>query len=210
MNKQRAFIWDLDGTLIDSYGVIVSSLYKTYKKFGVELVKEDILKEVITTSVVAFINKTKDLCGLPFETIKETYSEISLEDKDKIRIIPHAKDVLKILSENGDRNFLFTHRGESTRTVLEQLELSEYFQEIITSKSGLPRKPDPSAILYLIEKYNLNKETTYYVGDRTIDSECASNAHIQSIMFLPEYSVAVPTGKENYLVKDLLDIEKIY
>ena len=29
-------------------------------------------------------------------------------------------------------------------------------------------------------------------------------------MFLPEYSVAVPTGKENYIVKDLLDIEKIH
>ena len=209
MKIKRAFIWDLDGTLIDSYGVIVSSLYKTFKNFGVELVKEDILKEVITTSVVAFINKTKDLCGLSFETIKETYSQISLEDKENIKLIAHAKEILKCIKDNGDINLLFTHRGESTKGVLEQLGILEFFEEILTSKSGFPRKPDPTAILYLVKKYNLDKNNTYYVGDRTIDIECANNAHIKSIMFLPEYSVAVPTGKENYIVKDLLNINKI-
>ena len=42
-----AFVWDLDGTLLDSYEVIVSSLYRTYRELGVELKKEEILKDLL-------------------------------------------------------------------------------------------------------------------------------------------------------------------
>ena len=50
-----AFIWDLDGTLLDSYGIIVSSLYQAYREFGVELDKEEIHREVISFSVGEFL-----------------------------------------------------------------------------------------------------------------------------------------------------------
>jgi phosphoglycolate phosphatase-like HAD superfamily hydrolase len=100
MNEERnslTMIWDLDGTLLDSYEVIVATLYKTYKEYGIELDKEYILREVIT----------------------------------------------------------------------------------------------------------------YYVGDQSIDIECAENARVRSILFLPEYSVAVATGRETHIVKDLMEIKDI-
>ena len=203
------FIWDLDGTLLDSYEIIVSSLYKTYREFNIELDKDYILKEVITNSVSVFISKMEDKYGISFDKMKEIYSEISCREKAGIKPTRHAKEILEYLNEQGIRNFVFTHRGDSAKEVLSRLGLIDYFEEIITGRDGFPRKPDPSAINYLVEKYDLDREHTFYVGDRTIDIECAENAGIHSIMFLPEYSVAKATGRETHVVKDLLDIKDI-
>ena len=208
--SQLAFIWDLDGTLLDSYEVIVSSLIKTYKEFNIELNKEDVLKEVITESVSAFISKMEEQHGISFDEMKERYSEISYGEKAGIKPISHAKDILSFLKENGTKNYVFTHRGSSTKEVLSRLELLDYFDDIITGKDGFPRKPEADAINYLIDKHSLDRNTTYYVGDRTIDIDCADNAGIKSIMFLPKYSVAKSSGKETFVVRDLMDISRIF
>lgn len=203
-----AFIWDLDGTLLDSYEIIVSSLYKTYQAFNIQLDKKKILDEVITYSVSSFISKMEKETGIAFDTMKEIYSEISDKEKLDIKSIKNAKEILEYIKEQNIPNYVFTHRGASTEVVLKNTGLYKFFDEIITGKDGFDRKPSPSAINYLIEKYKLDKNNTFYVGDRTIDIECANNADIKSILYLPENSVATATGKETYVVKDLLEIKQ--
>ncbi len=212
MNEERSsltVIWDLDGTLLDSYEVIVSTLYKTYKEYGIELTKDYILREVITYSVRAFITKMEGEFGLSYDHIKSILSEISNHEEAKIQPMRHAKEILEYLKGKDIRNLVFTHRGNSTADVLTRLGMIDYFEEIITGTDGFPRKPDPTAIDFFVKKYDLDRERTYYVGDRSIDIECAENAHVHSIMFLPEYSVAEATGRETYIVKDLLEIKDI-
>lgn len=205
----KAFIWDLDGTLLNSYEVIVSSLYETFEEFNVELDREEIYKEVKMYSANSLISKVEIWYGVPFDAVKDRSSEISYQQKDKITAIKNAKEILAYLKENGVRNYVFTHRGNSASEVLSNLGLIEYFDEIINGKDGFPRKPDPSAINYLVEKYDLDPQNTYYVGDRTIDIECAVNAGIGSILYLPEDSVVEATGKETVIIGDLLDIRKL-
>lgn len=206
MNNTKAFIWDLDGTLLDSYEIIVSSLYETYKEHGIELNKEDIHKHVIQFSVSSFIQQMEEKTGMVFDKMKARYSEISDIKKMNIQAIPNAKEVLKKLTEQGAENFVFTHRGKSTESVLKNLDLYQYFKEVITSQSAFPRKPEPDAINYLIEKHNLNRLSTFYVGDRTIDMECAKNAKVNGVLFLPENSFCEVNGAEKYIVKNLMEI----
>ena len=47
MDKNYAFIWDLDGTLLDSYGVIVSSMRLALEELGVRLSEREILEDAI-------------------------------------------------------------------------------------------------------------------------------------------------------------------
>ena len=42
-----------------------------------------------------------------------------------------------------------------------------------------------------------------------MDIECANNANIKSILYMPNKSLGLPTNKETYVIKDLLDIENI-
>ena len=204
-----AFIWDLDGTLIDSYGVIVDSLYQIYKEKGFDIDKQEILHDVINESVSYFIMKMEARFGVPFEDLKDRYSIISHNAKNNIKAMKHAKEILKFIKDNNIPNYVFTHRGVTTESVLKNIGIYEYFDEIANSLSGFKRKPDPEGINYFVNKYHLDKNNTYYVGDRPMDILCADNAHVKSIMFMPTGSVAIPTGKETYIVKDLLQIKDI-
>ena len=208
MNK-IAFIWDLDGTLLDSYGVIVDSLYQIYQEKGIELDKREILFDVTNESVSAFIKKMETKYGVPFEALKDRYSIISGKEKSNIKAMEHAIEILDYLKSKGIPNYVFTHRGTTTESVLNNVGLASYFDEIVTSLNGFKRKPSPDGLDYLINKYQLDKENTYYVGDRPLDIECANKANIKSIMFIPQQSVIKRTNKETFVINDLLDIKSL-
>ena len=202
-------IWDLDGTLIDSYGVIVNSLYQIYHEKGVEIDKKEILRVCINESVSAFIKQAETQFGIPFDALKDRYSNISHQEVLNIKAMEHAIEIMDYLHSNGFKNYVFTHRGVTTEIVLKNVKLFKYFDYIVNSQDGFARKPDPEGLNYIIDKFDLDRDNTYYVGDRPLDIECANNAHIKSIMFIPAYSPAKPTNKETYVVKDLLEIKEI-
>ncbi len=205
-----AFIWDLDGTLLDSYGVIVDGLYRTLHSFGVALGAEEIHREVIASSANDLLTRISSESGVPFERLKETCSKFTDVEKAKIGPMPFAADVLRSLSRAGARHFVFTHRGATSEFILKNTGLYGFFEEIVTGRNGFPRKPDPSAVNYLVEKYALDRENTYYVGDRAIDVECARAAGIKSILILPEQSAATATGGETYTVNSLSEIAGLF
>ena len=206
---KTAFIWDLDGTILDSYGLIVNSLHTIYSERGVEISKEEILYEVISESVSSFIRKMETKFGVPFDGLKDRYSNITHNDLLTITAMEHSKEILEYLNSVGIKNYVYTHRGVTSETILKHLGLYDYFFDMVTSLDDFKRKPDPEGLNYLINKYNLDRANTYYVGDRSLDIECANNAHIKSIMFIPKKSPASPTGKETYVIKDLLGIKEI-
>lgn len=206
---KKALIWDLDGTLLDSYGIIVSSLKETLEELEVTISEQEILNYVITYSVSAFIKKMADELDKMPEEIAKRSSEISGARNLKIKPIPNAIEILQAVSDMGITNYVYTHKGKSTEEVLMNLGMRQFFAEVITNQSGFERKPSPDAINYLVEKYQLCKENTFYVGDRSIDVECAVNAGIKSILFLAEGSCVKVTGKEDFVVHDLLEIRDV-
>ncbi len=207
MNSATAFIWDLDGTLLDSYDVIVDSLYKAFRIYDIEFEKEQIMKEVMTSSVNSFLEEIENMTGVNAVVLKKAYSEFSEQDTDKIRPMKDASMILGYIKERGISNYVFTHRGASTEYVLKNTGLYGFFDEIITGESGFGRKPDPGAIKYLVQKHHLDREGTFYVGDRRIDMECAYRANIRSILYIPENGVITATGIETYVVRNLSEIQ---
>ena len=205
-NKQITLIWDLDGTLLDSYHVIVKGVMGVLEEYGVEASIEDVKKEVIIHSVSYYFDKIVKEKNIPFDEIKTKYSKITEENNDKIVPMVHSIELLEKLKDMNIKSYVFTHRGLSTEFVLKNTKLYGYFDEILTSKSGFKRKPNPEAINYLINKYNLDKNNTYYIGDRSLDIECAKNANIKSILYLPKGGYTIPSGDETYIVNDLLEI----
>ena len=205
----KAYIWDLDGTLLDSYPVIVSSMIDAIKECGIDVPYEEVNRNVIEGSTKYQISLITEKYGEDFDKLKARYSEISGSRKGEIGLIQGSIEILKALKARGDKNYVYTHRGVTTLPVLERLGILEYFDEIVSSQNGFPRKPAPDAVNYLVEKYKLDPSETFYVGDRTLDMDCAKNANIKGILFLPKDSYCTANGSEDYIVSDLLEIENI-
>jgi HAD superfamily hydrolase (TIGR01509 family) len=203
---QYAFIWDMDGTLVDSYPAIVPAALESLAAFELHSDRETLHRDVIRTSVGDVLETIAAEHGLDPLPLKADFNRRNDSHVSSISAMPHALETLQALQQAGHLNFVYTHRGASCMTILEQNGLVPYFTEIVTALNNFPRKPEPDGILYLIEKYGLDKSRCFYVGDRSLDVEAAINAGIGSILYLDPASPGSATGKETYLIHDLLEI----
>ena len=205
----KAVIWDLDGTLFDSYPVIVESIYLTFQESGISLSREQIKEYAIRSSSSALFYEVADERGIAAEALFQKYREFSRARINDITIIDGALEILEVLRRNGFSHYVLTHRGKTTISVLDQLGMTSYFGEILTSESGFARKPEPDAIIYLMRKYGLDPHNTYYVGDRQLDMACAKNAGIAGILLRRPGDIDVADGTEDYIVSNLMQIADI-
>lgn len=179
-----AFIWDLDGTLLDSYEAILSGIEETYAQFSIPYNKEEVRAFILKYSVQDLLEQVAVEKGLDPAKLNQARAQSLAEKNAQVVLMPGAREVLAWADKQGIQQFVYTHKGDNTFAILRELGLASYFTEILTSQSGFKRKPNPEAATYLISKYHLKPDRTYYIGDRTLDVEFAQNSGIQSINFL--------------------------
>jgi len=201
-----AFIWDLDGTLFDSYPIIVSSICQALEESGITVPEEVILRDITATSVSDFFRRIAEEHGRDDAALFSRCCQLQTFQDNKVRLNPHGETVLKSLYDQGAMHFVYTHKGPTAQAVLDRLGIGQYFTEVITAGQGFARKPDPAGVDYLVRRHSLNKERCYYVGDRLIDMECAANAHIHSILYLYSQSSLLAKDLATYCVSDLRQI----
>jgi len=202
----KYYIWDLDGTLLDSYGSIVSSLTEVALECGADDAYEEIMRAVKQGAVSTYLKGLSARCGRLYAQLYQRYREISHEKLDEITLIPGAKDTLEELKKKGARHFVYTHRGKSTESLLTRLGLTDYFVETVTFEQGFKPKPSGEGVEYLAGKYRLEKDRTAYVGDRALDVRCAKDAGVKAVLFCPDGSCVTPTGEEDLVIKKLEEL----
>ena len=202
--KETAFIWDLDGTLLDSYEAILSGIEETFAQFAIPYDKEKVREFILKFSVQDLLEQVAEERKLDAEVLNQVRAQSLSEKNAQVVLMPGAREVLAWVDEAGIQQFVYTHKGDNAFTILRDLGLECYFTEILTNQSGFARKPSPEAATYLLDKYKLDPEKTYYIGDRTLDVEFAQNSSIQSINFLES------SYEGNHRIQALADIPHIF
>ena len=202
--QKTAFIWDLDGTLLDSYEAILSGIEETFAQFSIPYDEEKVREFILKFSVQDLFVQVAEERKLDVEMLNQVRAQSLAEKNAQVVLMPGARDVLAWADQAGIQQFVYTHKGDNALTILRDLDLESYFTEILTSQSGFARKPSPEAANYLIDKYQLNPDNSYYIGDRTLDVEFAQNSGIQSINFLES------TYEGNHRIQALADISRIF
>lgn len=202
--QKTAFIWDLDGTLLDSYEAILSGIEETFGQFSIPYDKEKVRDFILKYSVQDLLEQVAEERNLDAEVLNQVRAQSLAEKNAQVVLMPGAREVLEWAYEVGIQQFVYTHKGNNAFTILRDLGLESYFTEILTSQSGFSRKPSPEVATNLLDKYELNPRTTYYIGDRTLDVEFAQNSGIQSINFLES------SYEGNQRIQELADIPRIF
>ena len=202
--QKTAFIWDLDGTLLDSYEAILSGIEETFRQFSIPYHKEKVREFILKYSVQDLLVRVAEDRNLDVEVLNQVRAQSLAEKNVQVVLMPGARDVLTWAAEHGIQQFVYTHKGDNAFTILKDLGLQSYFTEILTSQSGFARKPSPEAAIYLLDKYQLDPRDTYYIGDRVLDVEFAQNSGIQSINFLES------TYEGNHRIQALADISHFF
>lgn len=198
-----AFIWDLDGTLIDSYPAIMEALEVVYQQYDLAFDAKVVGRYILQKSVGDLLLELSQEHRLDYQDLKRLFATEQKHRDYQIRLLPNAKELLDWTVEKGIANFMYTHKGNTTHQVLQRLGIASYFQAILTSDSGFARKPNPQALDYLIANYHLNPDQTYYIGDRLLDVQAAENAGIKSL------NLSQKTASVNQKIASLSEIKHI-
>jgi HAD superfamily hydrolase (TIGR01509 family) len=180
----RHIIWDVDGTLFDTYPAFTNAFSQAVKAQGA----------VIPLNTIS--NLAKESLSHCAETLARRYGlDLNQLMDDFSRIyagIPYANQppfpgVRKVCEQvlaGGGSNLMITHRSKSsTARLLAAHKMDLYFTDMITAESGFPRKPDPAAFQEMIRKHNLKLDETLAIGDREIDILAGQAAGVRTCLF---------------------------
>ena len=142
MKTIRHFIWDFDGTLLDTYPNIVRYLQTALRDFGYEVDSVEILEKMMTT-IPYSIQYYSELYGLP--DLRDRYKQYyAAEPNDPVEVFPGVREVLQRVQEIGGANYIFTNRNRSIHAMLKRTGIDGFFRDIITSEDpGVVVKPAP-------------------------------------------------------------------
>lgn len=177
---KKALIWDLDGTLVDSYRLIVNHVTTLFEPYEA-LDYEETHKAVTHTSILDFLKMKCKQHGLDLETIGKKYVQQNENSRPEEHLLmPNTIEVLSHFKALGYEHYIYTHRGISTYAILEAHNIKDWFVDIVTREDGFKRKPDPDALLHLIHKHDIDTKISYYIGDRLLDVQCGAQASLRT------------------------------
>lgn len=183
----RHFIWDFDGTLFDTYPIIIEQIQTALGDFGHTIDSLELMEQLLHTVGIA-LEYCAEKFSIDYTQLSNAYTVLH----NRSSLLPVAppmasvEAVLAAVVAQGGKNLIFTHRElGSTQAYLEKYGLSHYFADISAPDTpGFAWKPAPDAIEYLLETQGLDPAETAMVGDREIDLASGRAAGVRCIHYL--------------------------
>ena len=179
----KHFMWDFDGTLMDTYGQLTQSVVLTARAFGHEEPPERVLS-LLKVTLPHCIRVLSAEYGVEPEEFRRVYQPIdAAADLTLVPPVPGIPEVLRALKERGARHYIVTHRSRATcEAMLENHGLLPLFDGMVTQEDPLPRKPDPARCRAILERYGIAPEEAMMLGDRPIDITAGLGAGVLTLL----------------------------
>lgn len=185
-------IWDLDGTLFDTYPPLIASIEQALGEFQVTVPRSE-LARLLSDTVAACIEAITARYSLdPLFEARVAYYQRQVTERDQPPF-DGAICLCERFLKAGGQNLIFTHRSrESVLRLLDWYLVEGLFAECLTAEDGYARKPDPAGFNALIARHDLPRPRVLAVGDRTLDIVAGKRAGISTCLFRGEPDPACP------------------
>ena len=164
----KGIIFDLDGTLIDSYPLTTIAFQKVLKKWGnVDLSEDEIYLSFGPPEKVIFKRYVKEE---KLEECYQDYVKIFEENSKDIKVFGGVREVLEELRRIEIPMGIFTGRGrELSLRLLHLKNLSQFFKELVSSEDVPNPKPYPDGVEEVCRRLGLKPSNCLHVGDSFMD-----------------------------------------
>lgn len=180
----QTYFWDFDGTLFDTYKVMKKAFSQAFLRQGVKIETKECYSLMRRYSLgytyAHFFTLYPDI---NVDKVKTDFRRIEESMLAQVMPFDGAIEVCQAIVARGGQNFLLTHRDQVAWDLLKKFKMESDFTGGITQKLNFPRKPDPTSLNYLCQKYQIDKKSAVMVGDRVLDVEAGHNAKMASILF---------------------------
>jgi len=195
----RGIVFDLDGTLIDSYAAIAESLNHALSGLSLDPLPAAKIRTMVGRGLETLIDSalgkatTPEKIALGVRLFRERYDLVGVAGTT---LLPGVAATLDNLAARGYRMAVATNKPSYfARRLLDALGAGGHFASVMGPDCVAHHKPHPEMVFAALAAIGLEADQALYVGDMEIDVETARNAGLPVVL--------VPTGSRTQT--DLVD-----
>ena len=178
-----AYLFDLDGTLVDTAPDIMASLNVALSEHGYPAVDEALTRHWVGYGIARLMEQAFAWHGEP-QPPAARYESMLRRFRERYRAhiadlggpYPGARQALARLHGRAGLGVVTNKPGFLTAPLLTALNLERYFGVVVAGDTLAHPKPAPDPALFACEALGVAPERTLFVGDSTTDVECARAA----------------------------------
>ncbi|WP_336645348.1 HAD family hydrolase [Microbacterium sp. USHLN186] len=188
-----AYLLDVDGTLVDSNYLHVLAWQRALRDVGTDAPAASIHAAIGLDSDKLLDRIVPDADDDLRERILSGHSAHYGDLSDELRLLPGARDLLRVLHERGVRVVLATSAPqEEVDRQLAVLDAEQWIDAVTTAEDVQTAKPEPDVFDVAIERAGVPAARCVAIGDARWDVIAAAKAGVAA--------VAVETGGTDRLV----------
>ncbi len=205
-------LFDLDGTLTDSYEAIVSSFEYALKEKGISPIEDEaVRRSYIGPALVISYEKhyavSREEADALVELFRKAYRSGNMF---KVKIYEGIPELLENLKKAGIRLFVATSKPvEFATAVLEKIGLAKYFEKIQAPDFKTCEQGKETLIREILQEFSLSPDDTIMIGDTKYDIEGALMAGVKAMGVTYGYPGDGDFEKADFIVSSPGEIEKI-
>jgi phosphoglycolate phosphatase len=173
-------IFDLDGTLCDTKEDIATSVNNTLSELGLPEKPRELIFTYVGSGVRRLIQQAVgEESGERFDRAIEVFRRHYMDHLlDSTLPYPGMEEVLD--HYQGKKKAVVTNKPiHYTERILKGLGLDTRFDLIVGGENGLPLKPAPDMILYVVDRLNILKDRCVMIGDGMNDILASRTAGVR-------------------------------
>lgn len=180
-------IFDLDGTVLDTVGTIAYYANQALEKNGIEPIEKKQYNFLAGRGIANLVRGMLEYRGCYSEELyKRVFHDYDTEyNKDVSRgttIFEGLLESLDRLKQKGIKLAIVSNKPDfAAQTVVKALYGEGYFDYVTGQIPGGILKPDPSVVLWVMERFGVLPEECLYFGDTSTDMQTGKNAGIFTV-----------------------------
>jgi len=188
--RYRAVLFDLDGTLVDSYTALAEAVNYARREHGLHELSGAHIRDLVGDGIEKLLQRAFDATHLPNSVqiaFERRYDEVCCAES---KVLADVEATLEELSRLEVAMAVCTNKPTSfSRKILEFLGLARHFRAIVGPDVAGARKPAAQHLLRTLESTGAATHDALFVGDMPIDVHAARNSGIDVAV--------VPTGSSS-------------
>ena len=207
IQNKKLFIFDLDGTLVDTAPDFKNSINYMLNELNESEVSLEEIRNWVGYGARELIRRTVVNKNIPHDEkrIEEMLKIFLLHythniDDDSV-LFNNVKNVLEFLKNNGIKLAVCTNKMERLSNILlEKLNVLHMFDYLVGGDSLSKSKPDPFPLFNICEKLNIETSNSIMIGDSVTDLNAGKGAGMPVVLVSYGYT----DNKDIYNKADLV------
>lgn len=205
------YIFDFDGTLMDTSGVILSTIKSTIKDMGLPDKTDEECRAIIgirTDEAGRYLYPDLDISNKEFAKVfRANYDRLQKDAHEEA--FPGVIETLTKLRDNGYRLAIASSRRlVSLNDYLNKLGIKDWFDIVVGADSVTKGKPNPEPVLTVLKTLGWNADDTLVIGDADVDIIMGNAAGCKTcaVTYGNGSISSLEAARPDYMIDDFRDL----